>query len=212
MVADIDEPGSGVGMRWPAFLAEAAKADIRAVFVFPVRTGAISLRAIDLYRRSPGPLGREELAMALTAVDAVAVAVLDVAGTLDSGLDIDWVSSMAVHRAAGMVMDQLGTSIDNALVRLRAAAYAEGVPVNELANAVIVGTRRFQEEERADDRHLGRGYAGQGARRQWSSRTRETVSVNLTAHHRWPPPRRDRVEGRLQVDAPGPVAVAGGDH
>jgi GAF domain-containing protein len=149
LVPDIDEPGSGIGMRWPAFLAEAASANIRAVFAFPVRIGAVSLGAIDLYRRSPGPLGREELAKTLTAVDAIAAALLDVAGTLDSGLDIDRVSSMAVHRAAGMVMEQLGTSIENALIRLRAAAYAEGVSVNELANAVIIGTRRFQEEERA---------------------------------------------------------------
>jgi hypothetical protein len=146
LVPDIDELGGGVGTRWPAFLAEAAKADIRAVFAFPVRIGAISLGAIDLYRRSPGPLGRQELAKTLTAVDAIAVALLDVAGTLDSGLDIDQVSSMAVHRAAGMVMEQLDTSIENALIRLRAAAYAEGVPVNELANAVIIGTRRFQED------------------------------------------------------------------
>jgi AmiR/NasT family two-component response regulator len=53
---------------------------------------------------------------------------------------------MAVHRAAGMVMEQLGTSIETALMRLRAAAYAEGIPVNELADAVIIGTRRFQED------------------------------------------------------------------
>jgi hypothetical protein len=99
LVPDIDEPGSGVSLRWPAFLAEAAKADLRAVFAFPVRIGAISLGAIDLYRRSPGPLGREDLAPTLTAVDTIAVALLDVAGTLDSGLDTDRVSSMAVHRA-----------------------------------------------------------------------------------------------------------------
>src|SRR4051794_3612818 len=69
LVPDIDEPRSGVRQRWPVFLTEAAKADIRAVFAFPVRIGAISLGAIDLYRRSPGPLLREQLANALTTVD-----------------------------------------------------------------------------------------------------------------------------------------------
>src|SRR3954468_17258845 len=95
LVPDIDESGSGIGMRWPAFLAEAAKADIRAVFAFPVRIGAISLGAIDLYRRWPGPLLREQLADALTTVDTIAAALLDVEKTADFGLDTDRLSSMA---------------------------------------------------------------------------------------------------------------------
>jgi hypothetical protein len=146
LVPDLDEPGSGVRQRWPVFLAEATKADIRAVFAFPVRIGAISLGAIDLYRRSPGPLLREQLADALTTVDTIAAALLDVEKTADFGLDTDRLSSMAVHRAAGMVMEQLGTNIENALMRLRARAYSEGVPINDLADAVIIGEKRFQEE------------------------------------------------------------------
>jgi len=146
LVPDLDEPGSGVRQRWPVFLAEATKADIRAVFAFPVRIGAISLGAIDLYRRSPGPLLREELADVLTTVDTIAAALLDGEDTVDIGLDRDRLSSMAIHRAAGMVMEQLGTNIENALMRLRARAYSEGVPINDLADAVIIGEKRFQEE------------------------------------------------------------------
>jgi len=146
LVPDLDEPGSGVRQRWPVFLAEATKADIRAVFAFPVRIGAISLGAIDLYRRAPGPLLREELADVLTTVDTIAAALLEGEDTVDFGLDTDRLSSMAIHRAAGMVMEQLGTSIENALMRLRARAYSEGVPINDLADAVIIGEKRFQEE------------------------------------------------------------------
>jgi hypothetical protein len=146
LVPDLDDPGSGVWQRWPVFLAEAAKADIRAVFAFPVSIGAISLGAIDLYRRSPGPLRREDLAKALTTVDAIASALLDGEGAPNSGLDLDRLSGMAVHRAAGMVMEQLGTSIEEALMRLRATAYAEGISINDLANDVIIGVRRLQED------------------------------------------------------------------
>jgi ANTAR domain len=148
LVPDLDDTGSGGWQRWPVFLAEASKADIRAVFAFPVSIGAISLGAIDLYRRSPGPLLREELAKTLTTVDAIASTLLDVEGTLNSGLDVDRLSGMAVHGAAGMVMEQLGTSIEEALMRLRATAYAEGVSINELANDVIIGNSRFQEDRR----------------------------------------------------------------
>jgi len=145
LVPDLADRGSGVWTRWPVFLGEASRADVRAVFAFPVRVGAISLGAIDLYRRSPGPLRRTDLALTLTTVDAIASPLLDVAGTLDAGLGMQRLSSTAVHRAAGMVMEQLGTSIEEALVRLRATAYSEGLPIQELANDVINGNRRFQE-------------------------------------------------------------------
>jgi hypothetical protein len=146
LVPDLDEPGRAVRERWPMFLEEAAKVQIRAVFAFPVRIGAIALGAIDLYRRSPGPLSRDDLARALTTVDAIALALLDGDGTLDGGLDTEWASSMAVHRAAGMVMAQVGISIEDALMRLRATAYAEGVPIQDLATDVITRARRFGED------------------------------------------------------------------
>lgn len=146
LVPDLDEPGDGVLERWPVFLAEAVKDEIDAVFAFPVRIGAISLGAIDLYRRSPGPLRREDLARVLMTVDAIGAALLDADGTLGTGLDKEGSSSMAVHRAAGMVMEQLGTSIERALMRLRSTAYAEGVSIENLANDVITGARRFGED------------------------------------------------------------------
>lgn len=82
----------------------------------------------------------------LTTVNAIAVALLDVDGTHNAGLDRDRLSSMAVHRAAGMVLEQLGASIEQALTRLRATAYAEGVPIHKLANDVITGDKRIQED------------------------------------------------------------------
>jgi len=145
LVPDLADPGSGVWTRWPAFLEGASRAQVRAIFAFPVHIGAISLGAIDLYRRSPGPLRRNGLALTLTTVDAIASTLLDVAGTLDAELGMQRLSGMAVHRAAGMVMEQLGTSIEEALIRLRATAYSEGLSIQELANDVVNGDRRFQE-------------------------------------------------------------------
>ena len=55
---------------------------------------------------------------------------------------------LTVHRAAGMVMVQLDTTIEEALVRLRATAYLEGMPVTSLARDVIEGRHRFTKEDR----------------------------------------------------------------
>jgi hypothetical protein len=40
--------------RWPTFLEGAGAAGVRAVFAFPLRIGAITLGALDLYRDRPG--------------------------------------------------------------------------------------------------------------------------------------------------------------
>jgi hypothetical protein len=55
---------------------------------------------------------------------------------------------MIVHQAAGMVMGQLGSSIEEAMVRLRAAAFAEDRTVNELALDVVNHRRRLSKEIR----------------------------------------------------------------
>jgi hypothetical protein len=46
-----------------------------------------------------------------------------------------------------MVMVQLDTRIDVAMVRLRATAFAEGRPIDAIAADVVSGRRRFSEED-----------------------------------------------------------------
>ncbi len=142
LIPDLED--SGAAARWPTFLAEVLEAGVRAVFAFPVRIGAIELGAVDMYRRRPGALAPGDLATALSAVDAVALALLDTDGIGD----VDGLSHFVVHRAAGMVMAQLDCGIEEALMRLRARAFADAVPIQELAADVVRRTRRFQEDER----------------------------------------------------------------
>jgi AmiR/NasT family two-component response regulator len=56
-----------------------------------------------------------------------------------------------VHQAAGMVMQQTGASIQDALVLLRSTAFTEDRRVTDLADDVIAGRVRFGEEGSADD-------------------------------------------------------------
>jgi len=146
MVGDLESPG-GHANRWPGFLPEALALGIRAIFSLPLRVGPTPLGAINLYRTSPGPLRGPQLSRALAVADAVTLSYLDGAAT-DPREEPEPLLSLHVHRAAGMVMVQLGTSVEEALLRLRATAYAEGVPVEELAHHVLRGTRRFEEEAR----------------------------------------------------------------
>lgn len=145
LVPDLTDASDVVVSRWPFFSEEAARSGARAIFAFPVRIGAIGLGAVDLYRRSPGALSVPELGAALAAVDGVGLAVLEAPhwyGDLAAPSMID----MVVHQAAGMVMGQLGSSIEVAMVRLRATAFAEGRTVNELAADVVNGRRYLSKE------------------------------------------------------------------
>jgi hypothetical protein len=147
LVPDLADLSDSVLRRWPVFRAEATKLGARAIFAFPISFGAIGLGAVDLYRRTPGPLSAPQLGHALACVDGVGLAVLE-APAQYGDTDAPAMTSMVVHQAAGMVMSQLDTSIEEAMVRLRAAAFAENRTVNELAVDVVNGRRDLSEGTR----------------------------------------------------------------
>jgi hypothetical protein len=146
LVEDITDPAEGLDTRWPMFRTQLTEAGVRALFAFPIRIGAILLGTIDLHRRSAGPLAPPQLRHTLRSVDTLGEALLDgKTWTADNGDAVQ--HSMVVHQAAGMVMVQLDTRIDVAMVRLRATAFAEGRPIDALAAEVVSGRRRFSEED-----------------------------------------------------------------
>src|SRR5487761_776827 len=135
--------------RWLAFSPPALEAGARAVFAFPMRVGSVRLGALNLYRDQPGPLSDDQHADALVMADVAAQWVLDmqadappgtVSETLEDGADFHF----ALHNATGMVSVQLRVSITEALVRLRAAAFGRGRPLDELAQDVIARRLRFE--------------------------------------------------------------------
>jgi hypothetical protein len=148
LVPDLESPGSGVRERWPIFLAEAFGLGVRAVFAFPLRIGVRSLGAVDFYRKAAGPLEDRDVERSLTVVDTIALALLDGDADIDGAFGAESLRNLEVHRAAGMVMVQTGSSIEDAVLRLRATSYAEGVPIDALARAVVRGERRFGEDVR----------------------------------------------------------------
>jgi hypothetical protein len=144
-VGDLTDPRDVAAGRWPVFRSEATRTGARAVFAFPIRIGAIWLGAVDFYRRSPGGLSQPELSSALSSVEEVGLAVLEAPHRYG---DPETLTNMVVHQAAGMVMGQLDSSIEEAMVRLRATAFAEGVSTNELAADVVNGRRRISKDKR----------------------------------------------------------------
>ena len=154
LVADlIDEHDLSLD-RWPGFLGGAADAGARAAFAFPLNVGAIMLGALDLYRLRPGELSSEQLAGALLAADAATIALLDL---IDEGADdgaglrddeaLRSAYQFQVHQASGMLVVQLGVTIEDALLRLRAYAFASGRSVESVAIDIVERRLRLSPED-----------------------------------------------------------------
>ena len=133
--------------RWPAFVPEALAAGARALFALPLQVGAARVGVMDLYRDVPGGLQGVELADALVFADATTQALLIEAHARDvQGVpDLYQGYRAVVHQATGIVKAQLNVSIAEALVRLRAYAYAEERPIEDVARDVVGRRLRFDE-------------------------------------------------------------------
>jgi len=128
--------------RWPAFTPPAIEAGAQAVFAFPLRVGAVRLGALNLYRDRPAPLSDDEHADGLVMAEVIAQWVLDMQAGASSGavaqeVEVGADFHYALHNAAGMVSVQLDVSITEALIRLRAYAFAHNRPLAAVAADVI---------------------------------------------------------------------------
>jgi hypothetical protein len=151
LVADLLDPNDLDVARWPAFMDNASAAGVRAVFAFPLRIGAISVGALDLYRTRPGELAADELPAVLMAAHAAALALLNLEGDWDDSFrdDTDARSTynLQVHQATGMVTVQLGITMDEAFLLLRARAFSSGRSLAEVATDIVERRLRFSTED-----------------------------------------------------------------
>ena len=136
--------------RWVAFSGPAVEAGVRAIYGFPVRLGALRLGALDLYRDRPGPLTDDQHADALVVADVAAITLLALesdssAGSIIRDLEAGSGLQRVVHQASGMVSAQLDVPVGEALLRLRAHAFAHDQPLVEVATDVVARRLRFEE-------------------------------------------------------------------
>jgi hypothetical protein len=130
--------------RWPHFVRAADEIGVQAVFALPLHIGAVRLGLMVLYRGEPGSLAPEGLAKSLALADAVAQILVG----LQSGADPESLSAALedgagfrsiVHQATGYLAAQLDCSVNEALVRLRVAAFATECSLPDAAAEVMAG-------------------------------------------------------------------------
>ncbi len=123
---------------WPVVQAAIASHEIRAAYAFPMMIGKLGIGAVDLYASAPDALSPTDIATASTMADAAAIQVLRHAiATRDDPFRDDPSSRRMVHQATGMVIAQMRIPAAEALLVIRAHAFASGQSVRDVADEVI---------------------------------------------------------------------------
>lgn len=139
--------------RWPMVRDGLQSRGVRGIASFPVQLGASRLGAMTNYRTYAGPMEPDEVQWGVQVAKAAMIVL--VASDPSDGLgssalgDVGWVAAVGdanwsvVHQATGMVAVQVGSTLDDAVARLIARAYASEVSILELSRAVVARQVRF---------------------------------------------------------------------
>ena len=122
----------------------------------PVLVAGEYVGALDLFCAEPGRLRTEQLAGAVAAAELAAIPVLDLMNAdlqaavsdpnRDAWADLNALSRAEVSQATGMVMAQLGIDAAEALVRLRAHAYATDRGAIDVARDILDRRLRLEDD------------------------------------------------------------------
>jgi GAF domain len=152
-VAIEGEPVRAVGAalrdRWPRYGPVVTELGVQAVIAMPLRLPTIRLGALCAYDREPAL--RDEVAVAADGIaDALTYTVLLTArdsmpseGIPALPLFDDSDYQAAVHQATGIVSVHCECAISDAAALLKARAFADGRPVEEIALMVVRGELRL---------------------------------------------------------------------
>lgn len=144
LVVDLADPEEA---RWPVYGPAMLANQIRGVYALPVVVAGEFVGALDLFRAQPGPLPGDGLSNAVTAAELAGIPLLDL---LDADLqaavadphsnawaELNALSRAEVSQATGMLVAQLEVEPAEALIRLRAHAYATGRSATDVARDIL---------------------------------------------------------------------------
>jgi hypothetical protein len=130
--------------RWPGFAPAAIERGVLGIFAFPLQLGAVRFGVLTGVRAAAGVLGPQELTACLIFAEVATELLLDSSPT-GAHPDPDLRSAIhtrdEVYQAQGMVMVELGVTLEVALARMRALAFADGMSLQQLAADIVSGRR-----------------------------------------------------------------------
>jgi len=143
----VTDLASSSEIRWPAYGPAMLGHQIRGIFAIPVVLAGAYVGALDLFRTHPGGLAADHLAGAFVAAELAGIPLLDLISSdlqaavndpdSDAWVEFNALSRAEVSQATGMLVGQLDIEPAEALVRLRAHAYATGRSATDVARDIL---------------------------------------------------------------------------
>ncbi|QLD12100.1 ANTAR domain-containing protein [Microbacterium oleivorans] len=123
---------------WPMLTTAAAAAGVASAYAFPMSVGAVDVGVVDLYAARRDALTARDVALASVMADAAALTILrDAMALIETEPGTGASARRFVHQATGMVCAQLRVTPEDALLIIRAHAFATGRSVREVAESLI---------------------------------------------------------------------------
>ncbi len=123
--------------RWPILAYEVARLGVGAVIALPLRVGGIRIGSLNFYRRRLGALSAAAEADATLLAELISYTLIEDIALREPGADPLATTHRDVNLATGVIAAQLGISLDEAFLRIRAFAFASECPLLEVARGVL---------------------------------------------------------------------------
>lgn len=131
--------GPAIERRWPGYGPAVTALGFGEVVAVPLETPDGCLGSLAVFDPRPGIAGSAVFTEVTEALVRTVLLGPDADPELYGGTD----HRDTVHQAAGMVSVQAHCRVEDALALIKAKAYADGVPVNEMARRIVHGRLRL---------------------------------------------------------------------
>lgn len=143
--------------RWPPFIELADASGIGAVFAYPLTSNGVGIGVLTLYQHDEGNLTPAQHDDTIALADILTETLLSLQddappGHLTPALEDTVTYRAEIYQASGMVAIQLQTSASEALLRIRAHAYAHEQPVEVIAADIVARRLRLDNDRPNTDR------------------------------------------------------------
>ena len=150
---------SRVEILWPTFIDLARESGVTAVFAFPLATHGVKVGVLTLYHDREGELSAMQSndSVALSAILAETILSMQEAapvGSVAHGLDAAVSYRAEVFQASGMLAVHLKVTPADALLRIRAHAFANGLTAGVVSREIVAGRLRLDDDRTKSEEEI----------------------------------------------------------